>query len=170
MEAKTTQSILAPERCQHLSPTGRQCCSPAAAPGSTLCARHAAAAPPPPADFSAELLNGCGDFQRAQQINHSLIALYKLLAQGRISPRQASVLAYIGSLVPRSLKAVDYDLNRFDEESEDRSAESDDEPDEEPGDEQPNKPDAAQPVGPGKEPLPATAQEFAAQVLNRKPN
>jgi hypothetical protein len=92
--------------------------------------------------------------------------LYKLLAQGRISPRQAAVLAYIGSLVLRSLKAVDYDLDRFDEESEDISAGSDDEPGEEPA----NEPVAAQPVGPGKEPLPATAEEFAAKVLDRKPN
>src|SRR5260370_1778919 len=107
MKAKTTKSILAPPRCRHLSPTGRQCCSPAAAPESTLCARHAAAEPQQRADFSAELLDGCGDFQRAQQINHSLIALYKLLAQGRISPRQGAVLAYIGSLVLRSLKAID---------------------------------------------------------------
>ena len=91
--------------------------------------------------------------------------MYKLLAQGRIAPRQAAVLAYIGSLVLRSLKAVDYDLDRFDEESEDISAESDDEPDEEM-----DEPVAAQPVGPGKEPLPATAQEFAAKVLERKPN
>jgi hypothetical protein len=163
MKAKTSKSVLAPERCQHLSPTGRQCCSPAAAPGATLCASHAAAAPPQSVDFSAELLNGCADFQRAQQINHSLIALYKLLAQGRIAPRQAAVLAYIGSLVLRSLKAVDYDLDRFD-------AESDDEPDEEPGDESPSEAVAAQPVGPGKEPLPATAEEFAAKVLERKPN
>jgi hypothetical protein len=174
MKAKATNSILAPTRCQYLSPTGRQCCSPAAAPGSTLCARHAAAAPQQSADFSAELLNGCGDFQRAQQINHSLIALYGLLAQGRISPRQAAVLAYIGSLVLRSLKAVDYDLDRFTEESEDISAESGhepgDEPGEEPGDAPPAEPVAANPVGPGTEPLPATAQEFAAKVLNRKPN
>src|SRR5258707_2898856 len=160
MKAKTTKSILAPTRCRHLSPTGRQCCSPAAAPGSTLCARHAAAEPQRSADFSAELLAGCGDFQRAQQINHSLIALYKLLAQGRISPRQGAVLAYIGSLVLRSLKAIDYDLDRFtpddadpDEESEDVSAESDDEPGEEP----PTQPVAANPVGHRKEPLPATA-------------
>src|SRR6266446_1628288 len=117
-------------------------------------------------DFSAELLDGCGEFQRAQQINHSLVALYKLLAQGRISPRQAAVLAYIGSLVLRSLKAVDYDLDRFDEESENISAESDDEPGEEPS----TEPVAAEPVGPGKEPLPATAEEFAAKVLDRKPN
>jgi hypothetical protein len=169
MKAKTTQSILAPERCQHLSPTGRQCCSPAAAPGSTLCASHAAAAPPQSVDFSAELLARYGDFQRAQQMNHSLIALYKLLAQGRISPRQASVLAYIGSLVLRSLKDVDYDLDRFDEE-EDISAKSDDPRGEEEAGEAPTEPVAANPVGPGKEPLPAAAQEFAAQVLNRKPN
>jgi hypothetical protein len=170
MKAKTTKSTLAPSRCHYLSPTGRQCCSPTAAPGSTLCARHAAASPQQSADFSAELLNGCGDFQRAQQINHSLIALYGLLAQGRISPRQAAVLAYIGSLVLRSLKAVDYDLDRFTEESEDTSAESDDEPGEEPDDAPPAEPVAANPVGPGTEPLPATAQEFAAKVLNRKPN
>jgi hypothetical protein len=168
MKAKTSQSILAPERCQHVSPTGRQCCSPAAAPGATLCARHVAAAPPQSVDFSAELLARFGDFPRAQQMNHSLIALYKLLAQGRISPRQASVLAYIGSLVLRSLKDVDYDLDRFDEE-EDISAESGD-PREEPVGQPRTAPAVANPVGPGKEPLPATAQEFAAQVLNRKPN
>ena len=169
MKAKTSKSILAPERCQHLSPAGRQCCSPAAAPGSTLCARHAAAAPPQSVDFSAELLSRFGDFQRAQQMNRSLIALYKLLAQGRISPRQASVLAYICSLVLRSLKAVDYDLDRFTDE-EDISAESNDQPGQEVGDEPRTQPVAANPVGPGKEPLPATAQEFAAKVLNRKPN
>ncbi len=60
------------------------------------------------------------------------------------------------------------------DESEDFSAESDDEPGDEPG-EDPGEallaePLAANSVGPGKEPLPATAQEFAAQVLNRKPN
>src|SRR5258708_25203909 len=178
MKAKTTKSILAPSRCQHLSHTGRQCCSPSAGPQSKLCARHAAAEPQQSGDFSAELLNGCGDFQRAQQINHSLIALYKLLAQGRISPRQGAVLAYIGSLVSRSLKAIDYDLDRFspkaesdlEEESVDISADSDDETD----DKQAGAPAAdavaANSVGPGKEPLPSTAQEFAAKVLNRKPN
>ena len=92
-------------------------------------------------------------------MNHSLIALYKLLVQGRISPRQASVLAYIGSLVLASLKAVDYDLDRFH-----------DKPGAVPGEKPPAQPVAAKPVGPGKEPLPATAQEFADKVLNRKPN
>jgi hypothetical protein len=49
-------------------------------------------------------------FQNAQGINHSLGALYTLAAQGRISPRRASVLAYISSLLLRSLTAIDNDL------------------------------------------------------------
>jgi hypothetical protein len=49
-------------------------------------------------------------FQNAQGINHSLGALYTLAAQGRISPRRASVLAYISSLLLRSLHAIDTDL------------------------------------------------------------
>jgi hypothetical protein len=104
--------------------------------------------------------------------------LYKLLAQGRISPRQGAVLAYIGSLVLRSLKAIDYDLDRFspkaesdlEEESVDIAADSDDEPDDKQAGEPAAEPVAANSVGPGEEPLPATAQEFAAKVLKRKPN
>jgi len=49
-------------------------------------------------------------FQNAQGINHSLGALYTLLAQGRISPRRASVLAYISNLLLRTLPAIDNDL------------------------------------------------------------
>jgi hypothetical protein len=49
-------------------------------------------------------------FQNAQGINHSLGALYTLCAQGRISPRRASTLAYISSLLLRSLTAIDTDL------------------------------------------------------------
>jgi len=64
--------------------------------------------------------------------------------------------------VLRSLKTVDYDLDRFSEESEDIAVESNGEPSTEPVD--------ANSVAPGKEPLPATAEEFAAKVLNRKPN
>jgi hypothetical protein len=49
-------------------------------------------------------------FQNAQGINHSLGALYTLLAQGRISARRASVLAYISNLLLRTLPAIDTDL------------------------------------------------------------
>ena len=99
-------------------------------------------------------------------MNHSLIALYKLVARGRMSPRQGAVLGYLGSLVLRSLKSIDYDNDRFPEEREEQKQHTAPKA-------QPLKDDAVTErtaVGPGKEPLPATAQEFATQALNRKPN
>jgi hypothetical protein len=166
MQSKTSNSATAPQRCQHHTPGGRQCCSPVAAPGATLCARHASVQPPEFVDFSRELIDRYGDFQTAQQMNHSLIALYKLVAQGRMSPRQGAVLGYLGSLVLRSLKSIDYDNDRFPEEREKQTPHAAPKA-------QTLKGDAVterNAVGPGKEPLPATAQEFAAQALNRKPN
>ena len=64
------------------SQAGRQCCSPVAEPNATLCARHASAQPNEFVDFSQDLLEGCGDFQKAQQMNFSLIAAYKLRGPG----------------------------------------------------------------------------------------
>jgi hypothetical protein len=101
-----------PNRCQHRSHTGRQCRSTASS-GSPLCARHSAAQSTYTIDFSADLINPEHHFQEAQQINHSLISLYKLVAAGRISPRRASVLAYIANLMLHSLKAIDYDRRWF---------------------------------------------------------
>src|SRR6267154_796421 len=49
-------------------------------------------------------------FQNAAGVNYSLSALYALLAQGRISPRRATALAYISSLLLRTLPAIDTDL------------------------------------------------------------
>jgi len=99
-----------PERCQHRTSTGRQCRSVVAEPGDSFCARHAASEPSDSEDFSAALTNKACRFQNAQGINHSLGALYTLCAQGRISPRRASTLAYISSLLLRSLTAIDTDL------------------------------------------------------------
>jgi len=99
-----------PERCQHRTSTGRQCRSVVAEPGDSFCTRHAASEPNDSEDFSAALTNKACRFQNAQGINHSLGALYTLCAQGRISPRRASTLAYISSLLLRSLTAIDNDL------------------------------------------------------------
>ena len=99
-----------PERCQHRTSTGRQCRSVVAEPGDSFCARHAASEPSDSEDFSAALTDKACRFQNAQGINHALGALYTLCAQGRISPRRASTLAYISSLLLRSLSAIDNDL------------------------------------------------------------
>jgi hypothetical protein len=55
------------------------------------------------------LTTRCQFFQTAQGINYSLLNLYQLLAQNRISPRRAAVLAYINSLLLRTLPAINAD-------------------------------------------------------------
>jgi hypothetical protein len=110
MTHKTTSSDFTLERCQYRTATGRQCCSSVVGPDSSFCARHAASEPTDSEDFSAALTEKACRFQNAQGMNHSLGALYTLCAQGRISPRRASTLAYISSLLLRSLTAIDTDL------------------------------------------------------------
>ena len=110
MTDKSPSSDFTPERCQYRTATGRQCCSLAVDPDSSYCARHAASEPSDSEDFSIALTQKACRFQNAQGINHSLGELYTLCAQGRISPRRASTLAYISSLLLRTLPAIDNDL------------------------------------------------------------
>jgi hypothetical protein len=110
MTHKSPSSAFAPERCQYRTATGRQCCSSVIDPDGSFCARHAASEPDDSEDFSVPLTEKACRFQNAQGISHSLGALYTLCAQGRISPRRASTLAYISSLLLRSLTAIDTDL------------------------------------------------------------
>src|SRR5258707_10314951 len=110
MTPKSLSSDFTPERCQYRTATGRQCLSPVVDTDSPFCPRHAFAQPNEFEDFLAPLTNKASRFQNAQGVNHSLGALYTLLAQGRISPRRASALAYISNLLLRSLTAIDNDL------------------------------------------------------------
>jgi len=48
-------------------------------------------------------------FQTAQGVNFSLMNLYRLLAENRISPRRAAVLSYISSLLLHTLPQIDAD-------------------------------------------------------------
>lgn len=109
MTEKSSASDFTPERCQHRTPTGRQCRSLVAGPNSSFCAAHAASEPADSEDFNAVLTAKAYSFQNAHGINYSLGVLYTLLAQGRISPRRASVLAYISNLLLRTLPAIDND-------------------------------------------------------------
>ncbi len=109
MTQKSPSSDFIPERCQHRTPTGRQCRSLVADPNNSFCAAHAASEPADSEDFTAALTEKACRFQNAHGINQSLGALYTLLAQGRISPRRASVLAYISNLLLRTLPAIDND-------------------------------------------------------------
>ena len=143
-------------RCQYRTPSGRRCTLRAAASDGDFCVRHTVATPSDSIDFSADLTREGQHFQYAQQINHSLIALYKLVAAGRISPRRASVLAYIAHLILATHKAIDYDKRYLGPNVEPATP--------------PAKIPIAEAVGPGTKPLPATAEEFVTEALDRARN
>jgi hypothetical protein len=104
----STQPAVLPVRCSYRSPQGRQCRLLSTDPRSGLCPRHLSAQKDPD-DLTKPLLANCQGFQTAQGINFSLGNLYKLLAANRISPRRASVLAFISSLLLHTLPAIDSD-------------------------------------------------------------
>ena len=153
----TANSALIANRCQHRTHTGRQCRSTISSPGSLLCTRHIAALSSDSIDFSAHLIPEGDHFQFAQQINHSLISLYKLVATGRISPRRASVLAYIAHLILSSHKAIDYDNRSWRQRTADPTI-------------RPAIAPLADLVDPGNKPRPATAEEFVTEALTRSRN
>jgi len=112
MKPDSSSSTIALTRCQHRTESGR-CRMPAVDPAGKLCCDHARVAlqAKKDADFAKFLTGEADGFQTASGINCSLGDLYTLLAKGRISPRRASVLAYISSLLLRSLAAIDKDTN-----------------------------------------------------------
>ncbi len=99
-------------RCSHLTAGGRQCRLLAAGPHDNLCLHHRTLHQAnQPADLSSELLSQSQGFQTAQGVNFALTNIYELLAADRISTRRAAVLAYINSLILRTLPAIDADLS-----------------------------------------------------------
>jgi hypothetical protein len=162
MPAKSSSSTTNASRCQHRFAAGRQCRSLASDASSELCPHHAAAEKE--TNFREALTRRAKEFQNAQGVNHSLGALYDLLAEGHTSPRRASVLAYISNLLLRTLPAIDYDNDRFPETD---GAES---PQDAAADQSSAESAPRRTVQPGKDPLPDTAEEFATAALNRKAN
>ncbi len=115
MKPLTAKSIFSAVRCSHRSPAGRQCQRLASDAPFGLCPQHRSAQQQRAqkqregSDISFTLAGQSQAFQTAQGINHSLGALYRLLAENRISARRAAVLAYINSLLLRTLPAIDAD-------------------------------------------------------------
>jgi len=101
------QAARAAERCQYHTPTGRQCACLIEDPQSKLCPESPSTDTQNFADLLAE---SAEDFQTAGGINHSLAHLFRLLAGGQISTRRATGLAYIASLLLRTLPAINNQL------------------------------------------------------------
>ncbi len=98
-------------RCHHRRPSGRRCKLNVTAHGSPFCFTHTQEFNKADSlNLKTALLTGHEGFQTAQGINSSLSNLYKLLAANYISPRRAAVLAYINSLLLRTLPAIDADV------------------------------------------------------------
>lgn len=105
----STKSAVPSFRCSYRTAAGRQCRLLSTDPHSGLCPQHLKKQKDP-GDLTKLLLPNWQSFQTAQGINSSLTNLYKLLAANRISPRRASVLAFISSLLLHTLPAIDADL------------------------------------------------------------
>lgn len=105
-------------RCQYRTPTGRRCRSGVSDHATGLCSKHARSRPAhlPQTDFSSLLVGQLTELTSAQDINQVLSRLLVVLAQDRISTRRAAVIAYISSLLLRSLPAIDHELNPTGEE------------------------------------------------------
>jgi hypothetical protein len=101
-------------RCRHYTDRGRRCQLPVLEARSGYCFRHAEPQPAPSdsVDLSAELIGELPDFESAVAINTFLTNLLTLVTKGRISPRRASVLAYITNQLLHSHRAIDYDDER----------------------------------------------------------
>jgi hypothetical protein len=96
-------------RCRHFFPGGRRCRLSLSSHSRFYCRSHAHLQPPAGAvvDLSGELMAGVQKLTSASDINKFLSKILILLAQDRISPRRASVLAYTCNLLFRTLPAIE---------------------------------------------------------------
>jgi hypothetical protein len=95
-------------RCRCTTADGRRCRMPVAPGHHSLCLPHRQRQEKESGAeaLAAELLGPFEEFNTATAVNHALGKLFSLAAQGRVAPRNAAVLAYIGQLLLNSLGAV----------------------------------------------------------------
>lgn len=95
-------------RCQYTTAIGKRC-RLARLPGdNTLCFFHYSRAQsrriePHPALVAAEILSPGEPLDSAQAVNAALTRVFRLVAEGRLSTRHATALAYLGQLILATL-------------------------------------------------------------------
>jgi len=134
----TPSAAIPDPRCQFFFSDGRRCRAPRGEGHLALCLRHAHALSQAPEMI--DVAPPSGEFRTATDVNRALGKVFLLLAQNRISRRNAVALGYLGQLLLQTLPAVREEINSclghqawtetlesaFREE--DSDAESDDEP------------------------------------------
>jgi hypothetical protein len=110
-----SNSINHSSRCRHRFANGMRCRLPAS-DANSFCASHAKLSENvrEPADLAATLTAGLTEFTSASHINDFLARLLLLLAQNRISPRRAAVLAYITNQLLHTLPAIEREATAAD--------------------------------------------------------
>jgi len=100
-------------RCNHRFANGMRCRLSASNVDSAFCPSHARLPENQreSADTAAFLTADLKEFRSAIPINDFLARLLLLLAENKISPRRAAVLAYITNQLLRTLPAIDRELN-----------------------------------------------------------
>jgi hypothetical protein len=107
-------NCLPSSHCTFRTTSGRFCRLPVADSSSSLCFRHALDRKNQnnATNLASSLTGDSEEFQTAVGIHASLSALFKLLAEDRISARRAAVLAYIANLLLRTIPLVHSELDR----------------------------------------------------------
>ena len=100
-------------RCTHRFANGMRCRLLTLDADASYCANHARLVENQreSADTAASLTADLKEFRSAIPINDFLARLLLLLAENKISPRRAAVLAYITNQLLRTLPAIDRELN-----------------------------------------------------------
>lgn len=100
-------------QCQQLTADNRRCQMPRMKGHRSRCFTHAQRQQKilDPKRVAAELLGPFQDLRTGNAVNHALGSLFLLVAQNRIPPRNAAILAYIGQLLLQSLGRVHTEIS-----------------------------------------------------------
>ncbi len=105
-ESSSATEAPAKHRCAFVFKSGRHCRNVVTFYRAAFCHRHEDCRPSGQDDVSIKLTQHACNFLNPIGIHASLCELYTLVAAGEISPRRAAVLAYISSLLLRTLPAI----------------------------------------------------------------
>jgi len=96
---------LAFPRCEHRSPSGRQCSQPVCTTDPRFCGTHK---PTPEQLTTAELTEAAGTLSTPDEVHRFLKAVLLNRVRGRITPKEASVYSYLCQNLLRSLREIDH--------------------------------------------------------------
>ena len=100
-----SESDLAFPRCEHRSPSGRQCSQPVCSTDPRFCGTHK---PTPEQLATTELTEAAGTLSSPGEVHRFLKAVLLNRVRGRITPKEAAVYSYLCQNLLRSLREIDH--------------------------------------------------------------